>query len=243
MSLSARRACDDLPGVGPAITRRPLRLSHDAQRGLLVACEYGAVPHLALDGYNAGIPCRLSFLLRRPGGTVNGFMLDGLAEIDVDEHHPSLWDGPRFAVPVLGLTRASVAEIALRTRTTFGQASTADVAGGRAARRHARAGEHVAAERELRAALSCGDLRAHVMLAGCLCAQGRYAEAYDHARIYTQLAPRDSWGFAWQGRAALELGDEREAVVALRRAVRLERAGGHSTPAGKVLRAMGGAGR
>lgn len=144
---------------------------------------------------------------------------------------------------MLGLTRASVAEVALRARTTFGRASTADVAAQRAARRHARAGEHAAADRELRAALSCGDLRAHVMLAGCLCAQGNYAEAYDHARIYTQLAPRDSWGFAWQGRAALELGDEREAVVALRRAVRLERAGSHPTPAQEMLRAMGVVGR
>lgn len=177
--------------------------------------------------------------MRKPRGTVIGFALNGLSELDVDEHHPSLWGGPRFTVPVLGLIKAaSVAEIVLRARATLGGASTADVVAMRAARAHADAGEHPEAERHLRAALGCGDLRAHVTLAGCLCAQGRYAEAYDHARIYTQLAPRDSWGSAWLGRTALELGDEQEARAALRRAVRLERAGSHPTPARNVLRAI-----
>lgn len=223
----------------PAITRRPLRLSHDAERDLLVACEHDAVPQPALVGHAAGITCWLSFLLRRPGGTVNGFVLDGLSELDVDDHEPSLWSGPRFVVPVLGLIRAaSVAEIVLRARTTLGGASTADVVAARRARHNASAGEHAAAEGELRTALGCGDLRAHLTLAGCLCVQGRYAPAYDHARIYTQLAPRDSWGYAWLGRAALELGDTCEATSALRRAVRLERAGSHATPAAGMLEAL-----
>lgn len=222
----------------PKITSRPLRPSYDAGRDLLVVCEYGAVPQPALDSHVVGVTCRLSFLLRRPRGTVIGFVLDGLSEIDVDEHCPSLWSGPRFDVPVLGLTSASVAEIVLRARCTFDGASTADVVAADAARACAAAGDHARAERELRCALGCGDLRAHLMLAACLCNQGRYGEAYDHARIFTQLAPRDSWGFAWMGRAALELGEEREAEVALRRAVKLERRGSHHTPAGGLLRSL-----
>lgn len=201
-------------------------------------CEHGSVPQPGLDDHTAGITDRLRFLLRRPAGPVNGFALDDFSTIDVDGHEPSLWDEPRFTVGVLGLKRASVAEIVLRARATFGAGSTADVLAAGTGAAHARAGDHADAERELRAGLSCGDLRAHLSLAGCLCAQGRCAEAYDHARIYTELAPHDSWGFAWLGRAALELGDRAEALTALRRAVRLERAGSHRTPAARVLRAL-----
>ncbi len=223
----------------PKISRRPLRPSYDAERDHLVVCEYGSVPQPALETHTAGITCWLSFLLRKPGGTVIGFALDGVSEIDVDEHCPSLWAGPRFNVPVLGLTKASVAEVILRARCTFDGTATTDVLATHAARMHAAAGEHDDAERELRAALSCGDLHAHVMLAGCLCTQGRYRDAYDHARIYTQLAPLDSWGFAWLGRVALELGDQPEAEASLRRAVHLEHQGSHPTPAGGMLRSLG----
>ena len=220
------------------ITRRPLRASFDADSDLLTVCEYGTVPQPALASHIAGVSCWLSFLLRKPGGTVIGFVLDGLSEIDVDDHPASLWADPRFDVPVLGLTHASVAEIVLRARTTFAGVSTADVAARHAARRHARDGAPDEAEHALRLALGAGDIRAHLLLAGCLCAQGRYREAYDHARIFTQLAPRDSWGFAWLGRAALELGEEQEAMRALRHAVKLERRGSHRTPARSMLRAL-----
>lgn len=222
----------------PRITRRALRLSYDAERDTLLACAYGAVPHPCLDSHVAGISDRLSFLLRRPRGSVIGFAVDGLSELDVNGHAPSLWDGPVFDVPVLGQRKAAVAEIILRARTTFAGSSTADALAMAASRSLAAAGEHTAAEGQLRRALGCGDLRAHLTLSGCLCVQGRYAEAYDHARIYTELAPRDSWGFAWMGRAALELGDEDEAATALRNAVRLERKGSHRTPAASVLRSL-----
>lgn len=225
----------------PRITRRPLRLAHDAERDTLLASAYGAVPHPCLDSHVAGISDHLRFLLRRPGGSVVGFAIDDLSQLDVDEHAPSLWDGPVFDAPVLGLRKATVAEIILRARTTF-TASTADVLAMAASRELAAAGEHAAAEGELRCALGCGDLRAHLTLAGCLYIQGRYAAAYDHARIYTELAPRDSWGFAWMGRAALELGDEDEALTALRQAVGLERRGSFRTPAGSVLRSFEGSG-
>lgn len=221
----------------PRITRRPLRLAHDADRDTLLASAYGAVPHPCLDSHVAGISDHLRFLLRRPGGSVIGFAVDHLSQLDVNEHAPSLWDGPVFDAPVLGLRKATVAEVILRARTTFA-ASTADVLAMAASRKLAVAGEHAAAEGELRCALGCGDLRAHLTLAGCLCIQGRYADAYDHARIYTELAPHDSWGFAWMGRAALELGDEDEAATALRHAVRLEQEGSHRTPAGSVLRSL-----
>lgn len=224
----------------PKITGQPLHVSYDADRDTLVACAYGAVPQPALESRTVGITCWLSFVLRKPKGTVIGFVLDGLSAVDVDDHDPTLWTDPRFTVPVLGLTDAGVGEIILRARCTFGAASTADVSARIAARAHAAAGEHREAERELRAALSAGDLQAHLALAGCLCSQGRYREAYDHGRIFTQLDPEDSWGFAWLGRAALELGDRTEAETALREAVRLEGDGSHRTPAGGVLRSLTG---
>lgn len=225
-------------GMSPRITRRPLRLSHDAERDTLLACAHGRVPHPCLEDHTAPVSEHLLFLLRRPGGSVIGFAVDGLSRLDVDAHEPDLWDGPRFDVPTLGLRKAAMAEVLLRARTTFAGESTADVLAMQASRDHAEEHEHELAERQIRLALGTGDLRAHLTLAGCLCAQGRYGEAYDHARIYAELAAADSWGFAWMGRAALELGDLDEARKALKRAVRLERAGSHPTPAGRVLKSI-----
>lgn len=96
------------------ITGQPLHVSYDADRDTLVACAYGAVPQPALESRTVGITCWLSFLLRKPKGTVIGFVLDGLSAVDVDDHDPTLWTDPRFTVPVLGLTDAGVGEIILR---------------------------------------------------------------------------------------------------------------------------------
>lgn len=222
----------------PSITRAPLRLSHDADRDRLLLCEYGAVPETRLEGYTAPIGERLRFLLRRPRGTVIGFEISGLGSLDVEAHEPCLWSKPRFRVPALGLRSGCIAEIVLRTRAGFAGSTTADVIAARRAADLASAGDHAGAEEALRDALVAGDMRAHLGVAAGLCARARYAEAYDHARIYTELAPKDSWGWAWLGRACLELGDKAEAETCLRRAVRLEHEGSHRTPASKVLRSL-----
>lgn len=65
--------------------------------------------------------------MRRPGGTVIGFEVRGLHLVDVDAELPSLWSGPRFRVPTLGLRSAAVAEIVLRARVVLARRSTPDV--------------------------------------------------------------------------------------------------------------------
>lgn len=222
----------------PAITKRPVRASYDAGTDTLVVCEFGTVPEERMDDQFIDLGDCLRFFLRRPGGPVVGFRIAGLHELDPDEHELDLWGPPRFRAPVLGLRHASIGEIAIRSRSVFGDRSTAGVAA------LARAGELLAADEPAGAhdalldALDAGELGAHLGIVAALCAQGRYSPAYDHARIFTELAPRNSWGWAWLGRVCVELDELREAQAALRRAVRLERQGSYPTPARQVLRSL-----
>jgi len=219
----------------PAITRHPARVSFDADRDTLHVCEFGTVAEERMEDQCLAIGDHLKLFLRHRGGAVIGFGIDALAEIDVDDAEPDLWGDPCFRVPTLGLTRGSVGEIALRARTAFAGRSTADVvaqARGRAAQAPA------LAELAYRDALDAGNLRAHLWIASSLAAQGRYADAYDHARIFAELAPRNSWAWAWVGRVCVELGEVREARIALRRAVTLERQGSYATPARRVLQSL-----
>jgi tetratricopeptide (TPR) repeat protein len=180
----------------------------------------------------------LRFFLRHRRGPVIGFQLSELSTFEPDAAAHDLWADPRFRVPTLGLRRASIAEIGLRAKTSLLGRSTADVIADDRGHDLLRAHRFVDAERAFRDALDAGMLRAHIGVASALSGQGRYAEAYDHARIFTELAPRNSWAWAWLGRAALEVGALTEAQPALRRAVSLERRGSYATPAPRVLRSL-----
>jgi tetratricopeptide (TPR) repeat protein len=126
----------------------------------------------------------------------------------------------------------------LRARVVLGDRSTPDVLALDRAEGLFAAGEFAAAAAALREALAAGNLEGHLGLAACLGGLGRYREAYDHARIFTELARRDSRGWAWLGRICIELRDAAEATAALRRAVRLERAGSYATPAAGMLASL-----
>ncbi len=217
------------------VTHQALAVSFDADRDRLTACAFGTEPDRRFPGCQGEINDRLRFLLRSPGGTVIGFELRGLYEVDVDDEEPCLWTRPRFRVPALGLRSAVVAEVVLRARSVLAGRSTPDVLAVERAAAAQSSGDTEAAEVALRDALGAGHLRAHQHLAGCLLIQGRYAEAYDHARIFTELAPRDSWAWTWLGRACVEMGATQEATAALRRAVRLQGEGAASTPAASLL--------
>ena len=200
-----------------SVTRHPVRVSHDAEAGRLLVCEYGSVPEERMADQCIDVDDGLRFFLRRPRGTVMGFEVVGLEEIDVEARAPDLWGDPRFRVPALGLRRASVGEIVLRARSVLGDRSTADVSAERRGHALLVDHDHVGAEAAFRDVLDAGELRAHLRLPPALCGQGRYAEAYDHARIFTELAPRNSWGWAWLGRVCAELeetrgGEERAAA-------------------------------
>lgn len=237
---AGRRDLAAVPSSPPTIhvTRRLLALSFDARRDSLIVCEFGTVPERRLPDCALAIGEHLRFFLRRPAGIVIGFEVDGLHRIDVDAELPSLWTGPRFRVPALGCKSAVVAAIMLRARVVLAGCSTPDVVALERADALCAAGDLGGVETALREALQAGNLLGHLRLAGCLTARGRYREAYDHARVFTELAPRNSGGWACLGRACIELGDLWEATSALRRAVRLERAGSYETFAAGMLASL-----
>ncbi|MBA2430092.1 MAG: tetratricopeptide repeat protein [Thermoleophilaceae bacterium] len=230
-------------GTSLPITRHPARVSYDAGAARLLVCEFGSVPEERMEDQCIGLGDLMRFFLRRSHGTVIGFEVAEPEWIDTETRVSDVWGEPRFRVPVLGLRRASVGEIVLRARAVFAGRSTADVTADTRGRRLLAEQEYTPAEEAFRDALDAGDLRGHLRLAPALCGQGRYSEAYDHARIFTELAPRNSWGWAWLGRICLELGEEQEARGALRRAVALEREGSYRTPARLVLRSLAGSAR
>jgi tetratricopeptide (TPR) repeat protein len=215
-----------------------LAVSFDADADRLTVCQFGALPERRLAECRLQISDHLRFFMRRPGGTVMGFEVGHLRLVDVDAECPSLWSGPRFRVPTLGLTWAVVAEIVLRARVVLSGRSTPDVLALQRADRLWAAGELPAAEAALREALAAGTLHAHLILAGCLVARGLYQDAFDHARFFTQLAPRDSRGWACLGQVCVELGDNAAAAAALRRAVQLQRRGSYETFATHLLAAL-----
>jgi tetratricopeptide (TPR) repeat protein len=218
-----------------AVTRVPVRASYDCDLDRLHVCEFGTVAEERMADQCPALTDQLRLFLRHRGGPVIGFEITDLRLLDTDTTEIDLWGEPRFTAPTLGLRAASVAEIALRARSAFAGRSSADVAAEE--RGHA-ADDPKAAELAYREALEAGALRAHLGLASALSAQGRYADAYDHARIFTELAPRNSWAWAWLGRACVELGAREEARRALRRAITLERAGSYCTPARELLRTL-----
>jgi hypothetical protein len=220
------------------VTRAPLAVSFDAADDRLTVCEFGAVPERRRPDHALQIGEHLRFFLRRPGGTVIGFEVSGLQALDVDGAVPSLWTGPRFRVPVLGSAPAVVAAVVLRARVVLAGRSTPDVLALARADELLDAGDLAGAESALREALAAGDLAAHLRLAACLSRAGRYRDAYDHARAFTEVAPQDSWGWTFLGRICIELGDRAEAASALRRAVRRERAGSYETPAAGLLESL-----
>ena len=230
-------------GTSLPITRHPARVSYDAGAARLLVCEFGSVPEERMEDQCIGLGDLMRFFLRRSHGTVIGFEVAEPEWIDTETRVSDVWGEPRFRVPVLGLRRASVGEIVLRASTVFAGRSTADVTADSRGQRLLAERDYAPAEEAFWDALDAGDLRGHLRLAPTLCGQGRYSGAYDHARIFTELAPRNSWGWAWLGRICLELEATAEARGALRRAVALEREGSYRTPARLVLRSLAGSAR
>lgn len=227
-------------------TQVPLHLSVDPWWDLVTAIAYGRV--------DDGLPAeqvvvleedpRIRITLDAPGSTVAiGFNASAPHEIDVAELDADvLWSGPRFDVPALALTGASIAEILFAVQRRYApREPTADAIHFHAALGSKRAETEDGARdfetviEQWRLALEAGDMKALFGLGYTLVEAGRPREAYDALRRYTELTPHNAWAWCWFGRACVEAGEHAEARLAFERAVACELDGSFETDAAEFL--------
>ena len=229
-----------LPGdslfVRTPVTKIPLQLSIDARESWLLALEFGAVVDNNPPEERVALSENFAFMLRELGGPVIGFVVDELSSFDPDDVGGAIWDGPRFDVPVLGLERVSAGVIIAAARATFAGISTADTVFFDYA---VSTEDPEEAEIAWRACLGAGNLKAHFGLGYTLYDLGRYAEAYGHLRLYTELCAKNSWAWCWFGKACEGRGDPEEARRAFERAIELEERGSFETDAAELLEGLG----
>lgn len=205
------------------VTTTPMHLTVDPDWNLIEVLAYGTVTDLlGTDRYVGLVDDHVALVLGPERDEITGFVVRESAEFDLldHEHVEELWKGPRFRVPVLGLTDASVGEILLAIRGRFVPGEpTADALHFHAAIRETDP-EHAVAKWQL--ALEAGDMKAHYALGYTLCELERYREAYNHLRHYTELAPNNPWAWCWYGRAAAACDLPGEARAAYKQAIAID---------------------
>ena len=179
---------------------------------------------------------RFLFLLEDGGERAKALIVYEPFTVEPEEMEAAaLWEGPRFTVTALGLAGASAGEVLLAVQGRYvPEEPTMDAAYF-----------HLAIEMKekdveasigyWRAAIEAGDMKAIFGLGYTLYDAGRYREAYDQLRFYTELTPHNAWAWCRFGMACEKLGERRTAIDAYRRAVELERRGGMETDAEERL--------
>lgn len=212
-------------------------VSHDAEYDWLTVIEFGRVDDGQAGEKWSALSEDFGFLRDAPGGAIIGFTVLKFSEFDAEDPDvATIWDGPHFDVPVLGLTRATPGEIILAARPLLGHASTINRIYFHAA--IASQGDDL--EQALALWLTCleaGDSMAHYAVGYTLYDLGRYHEAYRHLRHYTELSPDGAWSWYWRGKAAAAIGELDEARDALEHAVALDE--DEETDAAELLEELG----
>jgi hypothetical protein len=219
-------------------TTTPLHLSVNVTDDWIEAVEFGAV----VDGRPASqlveITPDVRYVLRSARGPVVGFTVHKFSKLDLDELAEVAFEGPRFALPLLGMDDATLGEVILACRARF-EVSTADVCFFLLALSSAEdEGDLEGAAGHWLSCIESGDMRGHFGLGYTLYDLARHRESYGHLRRYTELAPHNSWSWLWLGRAAEAIGEVDEACSAYRRAIRREREGSFRTDAPERLREL-----
>lgn len=212
-----------------------LYISRDAEMDWLTALPLGHVTDGQPEGWFLYVGEQFRWCLDGPAGRIIGFELVELRDLDVDgPAYAELWQPPLFDAPLLALTRATAAEIAVAARTRYEHESTLNrVYFDRAVQL---TGESAVEEWWL--CLESGDSMAHYGLGYTLLELGEAAKAHSHLRHYVEIVPTNSWAWCWLGKACEALGDAGEARAAYRRAVMLEEAGSYETDAQDLLDAL-----
>jgi tetratricopeptide (TPR) repeat protein len=196
-----------------------LYLSLEPDAGTLRAYEFGRIDDGIGEGRFEVLAEDLHLLIDDEAPRPVGFAIADLGTYDPDAR-PDEWDWPRFDAPQVGLRGASLNEIAVAARVLYGEGPSLN-------RRLFGEAMHAPDEEAYDAwlaVLQAGDPMAHYALGYTLLDQDRPAEAYRHLRHYTELAPDNSWAWAYRGRAATAIGEHADARASLCRAVELERA-------------------
>lgn len=219
------------------MSRPVVLISRDLPADWLSALEFGRVDDGVPSGRWRPISSRAAWLLDRPGGRVVGVRLDDASGCDLtsDEFRPC-WapSGPRFDAPTLGLTDVNTGQLLLAAQTRFGDEPTLNRVYFNDAMQET--GHDALTVWQL--CLEAGDLMAHYGLGYTHYGLEDYHAAYRHLRFYASLAPTEPWAWCWLGKAAYALGEQREAVTAWRRALRLEGTGEGETEARGLLDAL-----
>jgi tetratricopeptide (TPR) repeat protein len=185
----------------------------------LIALEFGRVDDGQPTENWRAVSDNIGILLDAPGGREVGFKIVNLSGFDDEARDlDEVWNGPRFHVPQLGLSDATIGETVLAARALFGTEQTIN-------RVYFSAGVNATGEAALADWLDCleaGDCMAHFALGYTLYDLGRHREAYRHLRYYAELAPGGAWNWCWYGKAAEAIGEDGEAQTAYRRAIELE---------------------
>lgn len=142
-----------------------------------------------------------------------------------------VWSGPRFDAPAVSLANASVGEIVLAARARWGDGCSFN----HKLFRQATQAEGAKALACWEACLESGDQQAHFGMGYTLIDMDRPHEGYRHLRFYAELAPAHPWVQVWLARGAIAIVETTEAIKALKRAVKLEEAGGVETDAAELL--------
>jgi hypothetical protein len=232
--MSERPTDVDLP---EAVTPLPLHLNVDPWWDHLHCLAFGTVSDGLVEGQCLTVEsCDLVYVVEDPEcGPVLGFEIWELSEFELPDDDPAVWDGPRFAVPRLGLEHASAGEIVLATLAQLGDEPTAGALHFHAAI-NAPSAEEALPHWEL--ALDAGEMRAHYGLGYTLVGVGRPDRAYAHLRRYTELAPANAWAWCWLGQCCEALGRRSEARTAYEHAVAVEELSHMDTDADERLAAL-----
>ena len=216
-----------------------LYLNHVAMMDWLVALEFGRVDDGQPSENWDGVTEEFGWYRDGSEGPVLGFKILEFSAFDPEATEvEAIWDGPRFDVPLLGLTAATAGEIVVAARPLLGDANTINRAFFEAA-----IAEQDDPQEALALWLAClqaGDSMAHFALGYTLYDLGRFHEAYRHLRHYTEIAPCNSWNWCWFGKAAEALGELDEARRAYERAIELEDEGQEETEARDLLAELEG---
>ena len=232
----------------PGDTDHPaLRISYDEKLDFLTALLPGEVVDEPFDAelmtafaWRKDVEretCGRAWLFHRAsGGPLIGFGVASAFAWDLAGEDPdaAVWATPRFDVPSLALRGATVGEVVLAAQRTL-TGSTPDVVAFDLAVKAGMSGDREKAEEHWRACLACGEMTAHYGLGYTLVELDRPREAFGHLAMYTEICPRNTWAWAWRGRAAHDMGETAEARRAYETALALEAAGHEETDAAAWL--------